>query len=377
MKAWLRLHARQFVTRTGEDGVELSLFEPLVERAPLSSPSVPPPDSPEAASQHIFQTATGYIASTALYVATRLRIADELADGPVAVSALAADAGVNEDALYRMLRLLASLGIFAEVSPRTFANTPPSQTLLAGAPGSTYDMALWMADPFHFRVYAEAMHSVTTGQPAVEKATGVPVFEYFPQHPELSEVFNSAMTAFSAMIVPAAIAAYDFSGIGTLVDVAGGHGQLLISVLQAHPAMQGILMDLPHVIAGAVPRIRAAGLEGRLTAEAGDFFTAVPACGDAYVMKHIIHDWDDERAALILRNIRKAMNPGGRVILLESVLSPGSDPDFGKVIDIEMLLMPGGRERTEEEFRALFAAAGLTLTRVVPTQSPLSVIEAR
>jgi hypothetical protein len=236
-------------------------------------------------------------------------------------------------------------------------------------------MTVWMTDPFHFRVYADMMHSVMTGQPAVEKTLGMPAFEYFPRNPELSETFNDAMTAFSAVVVPAALEAYDFSGIGVLVDVAGGHGQVLTSILQRYPSMRGVLADLEPVLAGAIPRIRALGLSERVETQVIDFFKAVPGGGDAYIMKHIIHDWDDDRAVTILENIRAVMNPGGRVILLESVLPPGNAPDFGKLIDIEMLLMPGGRERSLEEFRALFARAGCTLTRIVPTNSPLSVIE--
>jgi hypothetical protein len=178
-------------------------------------------------------------------------------------------------------------------------------------------------------------------------------------------------------VIPAVLDAYDFSGIATLVDIAGGHGRILTSILQKYPAMRGVLFDLDHVIAGAVPRIEELGLSDRCRALPGDFFAAVPEGGDAYIMKHIIHDWDDDRAAAILGNIRKAMNRGGRVILLEAVVLPGNQPDFAKVIDLEMLLLPGGRERTEGEFRALFARAGFELTRIVPTQSPLSVIEAR
>lgn len=179
------------------------------------------------------------------------------------------------------------------------------------------------------------MHSVMTGEPAVEKATGMPVFDFFRQEHELSEVFNNAMTSFSAFVIPAALDAYDFSGIDLLVDIAGGHGEVLISVLERYPAMHGVLFDLDHVIAGAVPRIRAKGLENRCDTQVGDFWKAVPSGGDAYIMKHIIHDWDDERALVILRNIESAMKPGGRVILLESVLQPGNVPDFGKVVDIK------------------------------------------
>ena len=340
----------------------------------MSTHTAAPADA-QAAQQLVFQLGTGYIMSTALHAATSLRIPDLLADGPRGAAELARATGANKDALFRVLRTLSSAGVFVEQAPRQFANNAASELLRSGVPG-LYDMILWMSDPFHLRVYADAMHSVMTGQPAVEKTLDVPVFEHFARDPALSERFNNAMTAFSAAVVPAALAAYDFSGIGTLVDIAGGHGQVLTSILQAYPAMRGVLTDLPHVLAGAEPRIRALGLADRCRTEAIDFFKAVPGGGDAYIMKHIIHDWNDDQATTILQNIRKAMNPGGRVILLDSVLQPANQPDFGKIIDLEMLLMPGGRERTEAEFRSLFERAGFRLTRIVPTQSPLAVIEA-
>jgi hypothetical protein len=238
-------------------------------------------------------------------------------------------------------------------------------------------MAVFLPDPFHFRVYADLMHSVMTGQPAGDKALGMPVFEYLAKNPEYSEVFNDAMTALSAPVVGAAIDAYDFSTIGTLVDVAGGHGEVLMSILKACPNVRGILADVGHVIEGAKPRIAAAGLSSRCEAVAIDFFKAVPAGGDAYIMKHIIHDWDDARATTILKNIAKAMGAKrGKVILLESVIAAGAAPDLGKFIDIEMLAWPGGKERSADEFRALFAGAGFELTKIVPTNSPLSVVEA-
>jgi len=323
------------------------------------------------------QLSTGYIASTCVYLAVKLRLADLLAAGPRSSADLARELRVNEDALFRVMRTLSSLGVFEEKGSRTVANNLASSMLRSSTPGSMYEMALWMSDPFHFQVYANALHSVQTGGPAVEKTVGVPVFEWFPKNPEESEVFNNAMTTFSAMVIPAVLEAYDFSGIGTLVDVAGGHGRVLTSILQKYPSMRGVLFDLEHVLAGARPAIESLGLSDRCRTVSGDFFTAVPEGGDAYIMKHIIHDWDDERATTILKNIRGAMNRGGRVILLDSVVTPGSQPDFAKIIDLEMLLMPGGRERTEQEFRDLFARAGFQLTRIVPTKSPLSVIEAR
>jgi hypothetical protein len=335
----------------------------------------PTPTSPDPA-QLVFQLISGYIASAALQVAVKLTIADHLVEGPRTVASLADETGVNEDALYRVLRVLASAGVFEETAPRTFALTPAASLLRSDQPG-LHAMALWMTEPFHFRVYAEIMHSMKTGQPAANKVAGKPVFEYLAGEPELSAIFNDAMTAFSASVAPAALKAYDFAGVDVLVDVAGGHGEMLMSILRANPAMRGVLFDLDHVIAGAKPRIAAAGLTDRLATATGDFFKAVPA-GDAYIMKHIIHDWDDARAIAILKNIRAAMTKAdGRVILVETVIQPGNQPDLGKFIDLEMLLMPGGRERTAEEFAALFSRAGFALSRVVPTQSPLCIVEAR
>ena len=323
------------------------------------------------------QVATGYMASSCLYAAISLNVADHLASGPKTVAELAKASGANEDALYRILRLLGSLGIFEETAPRTFALTPASDLLRRDTPGTLRGMAAFLPDPIHYRIYGNIMHSVSTGKPAAEDTLGMPVFQYLEKDRAYSQVFNDAMTAFSAPVADAAIEAYDFSGIGTLVDVAGGHGEVLMAILKAHPNVRGIVADLAHVVEGAKPRIASAGLSGRMQAVACDFFKSVPEGGDAYIMKHIIHDWDDERASIILGNIAKAMgDKTGRVILLESVIAAGGAPDLGKFIDIEMLLFPGGRERTADEFKTLFERSGFRLSRVVPTKSPLSVIEA-
>ena len=326
---------------------------------------------------HVLQISAGYIASICLNVAVELGIADRISAAPRAVSDLAQETETNEDALYRILRLLASVGVFVEAAPRAFAHTPASETLRSGAPGSMRDLVRWWCDPFHFRIYAELMHSVKTGQTCAEKVTLKPLFEYFPTDPRESEVFNHAMTSFSSVEVPAALEVYDFSGIGTLVDIAGGHGQMICTVLQKYPQMRGILTDLDHVLAGAAQAIRRAGLEDRCTLQTCDFFHSAPAGGDAYIMKHIIHDWDDPRALTILRNIHIAMGEKkGKVILLEMVLPPGNDPHPAKFLDIEMLTMVSGRERSEADFAELFQRAGFKLTRIVPTRMPISVIEA-
>jgi hypothetical protein len=332
--------------------------------------------TPDPARQ-ILQIAVGYAASAALYTAITLHVADHLAAGPQDVSALARLSGANEDALFRILRLLASLGVFAESGPRGFALNPAAELLRKDVPGSLRGMAVFLPDPFHFRVYANLLDSVTSGEPAVDTTVGMPVFEYLAKNPEYSKIFNDAMTALSAPVIAAALEAYDFGGIGVLVDVAGGHGEVLMSILKKHSNVRGVLTDVAHVIDGAKPRIAAAGLADRCQAVPCDFFKAVPEGGDAYIMKHIIHDWDDGRATTILKNIGRALGArGGKVILLESVIAAGGAADFGKFLDIEMLAMPGGRERSADEFRTLFAGAGFELTRVVPTKSPLSVVEA-
>jgi hypothetical protein len=340
---------------------------------PTTPQTTPAPPAAEAV-QQLFQFMCGHIIAGALQIAARLNISERVAAGPCAVAHLARDCGVNEDALYRVLRALASVGVFDEASPRTFGLTPMAGAL---ADPALRNMARWITSPFNMHVHADAMHSVETGKPAVEKTFGSGAFEYFAQNPELSEIFNDAMTGMSATVIPAVLEAYDFSGIKVVVDVAGGHGAVLTAILAKYPAMRGILLDVDHVIAGARPRIASLGLADRCTALGGDFFDAVPQGGDAYIMKHIIHDWDDEKAAQILRNIRAVLPANGRVILLESVIPPGNAPHLGKIIDLEMLVMAGGRERTADEFRTLFAGAGFELTRIVPTKSPLSVIEAK
>ena len=340
-----------------------------------ASPVQPPT---QAAAQLVLQLGTGHFVASALQVVLRLGIPGRIGDGALTTSELATATGVQEDPLYRVLRALASVGVFHETAPRRFALADAGHLLRPGVPGSMHDMALWVTSPFHFRVYAEMMHSVRTGQPAAEKVVGMPVFEYFPRDPELSEIFNDAMTTFSEQVIPAALEAYDFGDINLLVDIAGGHGAVLTAILQKYPRMRGVLFDLDHVVAGARPRIEALGLGDRCRLEVGNFFTKVTPGADAYIMKHIIHDWDDDRALRILENIRTAMGTRrGRVILLESVIPPGNAPDLGKIIDLEMLLMPGGKERTADEFERLFAQAGFEVTKIVPTKSPLSVIEAK
>ena len=336
-----------------------------------SAPAAPRP----APRDQIMQLATGYKVSACLSVIAQLGIADLLAGGPKPVFELARAVQANEDALYRVLRALASVGVFTETASRTFANTPASELIRTGTPDSMRDVIIWIADEFHLRVYAELLHSVQTGGTAVKKFTGAESFEYFEQDKAEGERFNAAMTSFSAALMPAVLEAYDFSGLGTLADIAGGHGFAITSILKKHLDLRGILFDLPHVVSGAKPRIESLGLAGRCQIIAGDFFQVVPAA-DSYVMKNIIHDWDDARALTILRNCAAALRGEGKVILIENVISPGNEPHFAKWLDIAMLTLTGGRERTQAEFAGLFSQAGLRLSRVVPTKSPVCVVEA-
>ncbi|MBI2818293.1 MAG: methyltransferase [Acidobacteria bacterium] len=328
-----------------------------------------------AAREQLMQLATGYMPAACLNVAVRLKIADQLARGPKPAKELARAASVNEDALYRVLRALASVGVFVEVTPRTFAQTEASRHLASSESESLREMVLWMSDQFHFRVYSELMHSVQTGGTVIEKLWGCDCFQYFDRDKTEGEVFHAAMSSFSGMETPAILDAYDFNGLNTLADIAGGHGYLLTSILQKHADVRGILFDLPQVVAGAKSRIASMGLDSRCKMASGNFFEAVPPA-DNYVMKHIIHDWDDARALTILQNCASAMRGKGKVIVIDMVISPGNQPHFAKWLDIEMLTMPGGRERTEDDFADLFFRAGLRLSRIVRTKAPVCVVEA-
>jgi ubiquinone/menaquinone biosynthesis C-methylase UbiE len=318
----------------------------------------------------------GYQLSQALYVAAKLGIADQLIDGPKSIEELAKATNTHAPSLYRVLRALASIGVFTEQEERKFALTPTAQPLLSDAPDSLRDVAIFWGEDWHWEVWGKILHSVRTGKPAWGQVHNEEGFAFFEKNPEAGEIFNRAMSSFSGLATEAVIEAYDFAGVETLVDIAGGHGRMLTGILDANPNTRGILFDLPHVIAGAREKVAASTAAERIELVEGDFFASVPRGGDAYIMKHIIHDWDDERALAILKNIKQAMNPGGRVLLIEAIIADGNNQDFGKLLDIEMLVSPGGKERTATEYRELFAGAGLKLARIVPTKSPYSVLEA-
>jgi SAM-dependent methyltransferase len=226
-----------------------------------------------------------------------------------------------------------------------------------------------------WRPWGELHHCVKTGERSFDRIFGIPPFAYLAQNPAAAAIFDDAMTGWSMQNSMGVAADYDFSGIGTLTDVGGGHGYLLATILKANPSLRGVLYETPEVCAGAQARLAAEGVADRCRVAAGDFFASVPDGTDACILKSVIHDWDDAQATTILRNCRRAVGPGGRVLLAEMVIPPGNDPHVGKLIDLEMLVMAGGHERTEAQFRDLLAGAGLPMTRIVPTAAPTCVIE--
>ncbi len=324
----------------------------------------------------LIQVAFSALLTQALYVAAKLGIADLLAEKPQTISQLASATKTHERALYRILRSLASIKVFQETEPKVFALTPYAEPLRTDALNSMRNGIIFMGETWHWNVWGELLNSVKTGKPSWSQVHGAEVFDYFAGHSQESEIFNRAMTDMSVSTAPVVVEAYDFSAVKTLVDIAGGHGYLLAQILKAHPQLNGVLFDVPSVIAGAPALLEQEGVSGRVETVAGDFFKQVPANADAYLMKHIIHDWDDEQSLTILRNIRKGINADGKVLLIETVVPFGNEPHYSKLLDLEMLVSPGGVERTAEEYRELFAAAGFRLTRIISTPSPYSIIEA-
>ncbi|HZH30097.1 MAG TPA: methyltransferase [Pyrinomonadaceae bacterium] len=330
------------------------------------------PMPPEAV---LTQMLSAPLVTQALRVVAELGIADLLADGARSVGELAARTNTHAPSLYRFMRALASCGVFAETGERTFALTPTAELLRTGVEGSLRDLAIFMGADWHWQVWGAAPYSARTGEAAWEHVHGKEVFPYFAENAGAARVFDNAMTSMSKTVAKAVVEAYDFSSIRKLADIAGGHGSLLAAVLRANPHLRGLLFDMPQVVAGARSFVEAEGVGQRVELASGDFFESIPEGADAYMMKHIIHDWDDERALSILRNCHRAMPEDGKLLLIEMVVPEGNVPHFAKILDLEMMFSPGGLERTADEYRALFAAAGFELTRIIPTASPMSVIE--
>jgi hypothetical protein len=324
----------------------------------------------------MMQMISGKFVTVMLYVVAELKIADLVAEGPRSVADLAKETGANERSIYRILRALSSIGTFTETEDGVFGSTPTSDVLRSGVPGSMREMAIWIGCPFHNTAWSDIMPGVMSGGSNFSQRFGINVFEHMNENPKDLAIFQNAMTGFSGISAQWVVDAYDFSGASKVVDVGGGNGLLVSKILAANPSLQGILYDLPQVVAGAPDVLNAEGVADRCETIGGSFFEGVPKGADAYVLKHIIHDWDDERNKIVLDHCREAMNDGGKVVVVDMVIPPGNDPFFGKLLDIEMLVVTeGGLERKEEEHRALFESAGLNLDRVIPTEGFICVLE--
>jgi len=325
----------------------------------------------------MIQFITGFWMSRAVYVAAKLGIADLLKSGPKTAEELAQSTGTHGPSLYRVLRALASSGVFEQQSDGRFALTPLSETMLTDAPGSTRWFLMSELGQEHYPAWGNLMHSVKTGEIAFDNAFGMDIWKYFSQNPEDAAVFNDSMSANTAAVNQAITSLYDFSQFNKVIDIGGGHGGLITSILQSNPEVQGVVFDAPEVISGARPKLEQAGIANRCDAVAGDFFKAVPEGGDAYTMKWIIHDWEDQKAITILKNCRQHMQPNGRLIIVDCVVPDNDAPDFSKTFDLNMLVMTGGKERTKAEFEELLAASGFKLLRVIPTDLPPCIVEAQ
>lgn len=323
----------------------------------------------------LFGIVRGYQHSRAVTVAAELGVADLLRDGPRDVADLAAATSTDPTALYRLLRALAAIGVFTELADRRFALSPMAEFLRRDHPLSMDPAARMFGANYQWQAWSALGHSVETGENAAVHALGVDVWEYRRRHPEHSELFDATMRTMSAGDNPGVLAAHDFGRYAVVADIGGGTGAVLAAVLAAHPAARGILFDQAHVVANAEGVLGA--VTERVTVVAGDFFDGVPTGADAYLLVRILHDWEDEEALRILRNVRAAMTPEARLVVVESVLGPPNEDPLAKFLDLMMLVSAGGRERTEEEWRALLADAGLELVGVRRATPTRHVIEAR
>jgi hypothetical protein len=326
--------------------------------------------------QDMLDLISGFWISQAIYVAAKLGIADLLQDGPKSAADLAKQAEAHEPSLYRVLRTLASRAIFSEDTDRLFALSPAAEWLRSDKPGSLRPYAIMMGEHWVWRSVGEMLHSVRTGESGFEHVFGARTFDYYAEHPHAARFAVEGMTSRSAAENVAIVGAYDFSGISTIIDVAGGQGTLLSSILTANSNLRGTLFDMRHVLDAADPLIVRAGLQERCDLAAGNFFDCVPPGADIYILKKVIHDWEDSDARTILSNCRRAMPKSSRLLLIELIVPAPSVPSFAKMLDLLMLAYAGGRERTEDEYRELLTSAGFRLQHVIPTSSTVSIVEA-
>lgn len=325
----------------------------------------------------LMQMGMGFIVSQGISVAARLYIADHLSDGAKGVEELARLTETDAPSLYRLMRALSSVGVFRKEENGAFANTELSELLRDDHPDSMRAALHMICDQEHWRPHGNLLQSVKTGEIAFDYTFGMPVFPYFERHPQAAEVFDNAMTSFSASISRAVAATYDFSGTETIADIGGGHGLVLSTVLNANPQAKGILFDQPHVVSGAGELLETAGVAERVEVVSGDFFKEIPVEADIYLMKFILHDWNDEQCDAILANLAKSAKSGSKLLLIETIVEENDNqPSASKVMDLNMLVMTGGKERTPSEYAALLEKAGFKLVAIHPTPSPLQIVEA-
>ncbi|PSB25435.1 methyltransferase [Stenomitos frigidus] len=335
-----------------------------------SAPTMPPQVA-------MMQMANAYRVSQAIHVAAKLGIADVLSDGAKSIPVLAAATQTHPQALYRLLRALASMGIFAETETGEFALTPRAATLRSNVPGSLRDYAIVLGETWHWQTWGDILYSVQTGQPAFDHLYGMEFLDYLAQHPDLASAFDRSMVSLLETIDNGILAHYTFTKTIVEVGIPGGYGSLLARILKADSSLSGIFFDLAPGIALAQSLLTAQGVSDRCQLTTGDVFESLPQGGDVYILKNLIHDWDDDTAGKILQNCRKAMHETAKLLVVEMLIPPGNAPALSKIIDIEALIMSaGGYERTEAQYRSLFAIAGLTVTKVIATRSPFSLIEA-
>jgi len=324
----------------------------------------------------LIEMARAHWLSRIAYVAAKLDIADHLAQGPRKAEDLAAVTKTHAPSLYRLMRTLAGLGILAENDRHEFVLTPVGEALRTGAPGAAKATILTMASDWWVGAFQQLLYSVETGNSGFEKYLGMPVFDWLARNPEQASLFSETMIGVHGAEPVAVAASYDFARCGMIIDVGGATGHLLTTILQQHAGTKGILYDLPHVVRDAPALIAARGLTDRVSIAGGSFFDAVPGGGDAYLLSHIIHDWSEDQCLTILGNCRRAMTAEARLLLIEMVLPDDNRFHPGQILDLMMLVGPGGRERTSAEYGQLLDKAGFRMTTIISTASPTSIIEA-
>ena len=336
---------------------------------PFNLPELPPADA-------LRQIVNGYFMYRAVYAVAKLGIADLLVDGPKSSQELAALTESHPGVLYRVLRLVASGGVLAEDDARRFSLTPLGEGLRSDVPGSRRGHIILMGEPMFWNSWGKLVEGVQTGDSPFSHAFDDEFFAYMRKHPDAASIYNDAMGDSARTRAAGVVAAYDFAGVGTVVDVAGGNGTLIATILAAHPEMRGILFDQPAVVAESGPVLDAAGVADRCRVVSGSFFESVPEGGDAYTLSQIIHDWPDEQASEILKSCQRAMAPGARLLIIDQVIPPGNGPHQSKYGDVLMFVVHGAQERTAAVFEVLLDDAGFSFQRVIPTTTQFSVVEA-